>query len=95
MTKTICCFLPYAAPEQIKPTVETLKKEALVKDIFLLTLDPAAPAVEGCSNIVVDALNSSATMKKIAEKANADIILLYSTYTNPVPGYLALARMNR
>lgn len=95
MNKTICCFLPYAAPEQIAPTVDILKKQDGIKDIFLMTSDAQAPAVEGCKIINVDALNSSATMKKIAENATADFILLYTKYTNLVPGYLAIERMVR
>lgn len=95
MKATINCFLPYADKAQVQTTVEGLKKSTLVTKIFLLATDAKAEALEGCELIVVDSLNSSDTMKKIAEAASSDYILLYTKYNNLVMGYFALDRFVR
>ena len=95
MNKIIDCFLPFASAEQVKATVEGLKESALVDKIFLLATDANAKAEDGCELIHIDALNSSATMKKIAEAAQAPYILLYTKYNNLVMGYFALDRFVR
>ena len=95
MKTAIDCFLPYVSPEQVKATVESLKQSPLVSKIFLLATDAQAPAVEGCEVIAIDALNSSATMKKIAAAASAEYTLLYTKYNNLVMGYFALDRFVR
>lgn len=92
MKATINCFLPYADEAQVKTTVEGLKESALVTKIFLLATNADAKPVEGCELISIDSLNSSATMKKIADAADADYILLYTKYNNLVMGYFALDR---
>ena len=93
--KTINCFIPYADAQQVQATVDGLRQNALVTKIFLLATDANAAAVEGCEVINIDALNSSATMKKIADAAEGDYTLLYTKYNNLVMGYLALERMVR
>ena len=93
--RTINCFIPYADAQQVKATVDGLRQNALVTKIFLLATDANAAAVEGCEVINIDALNSSATMKKIAVAAEGDYTLLYTKYNNLVMGYLALERMVR
>lgn len=93
--KTINCFIPYADAQQVQATVDGLRQNALVTKIFLLATDANAAALEGCEVINIDALNSSATMKKIAAAAEGDYTLLYTKYNNLVMGYLALERMVR
>ncbi len=93
--KTIDCFIPYANAEQVKATVDGLRQNDLVSKIYLLATDANAAGVEGCEVIAIDTLNSSATMKKIAQAAEADYVLLYSKYDTLVPGYLALNRFVR
>ena len=93
--KTINCFIPYADAQQVQATVDGLRQTALVTKIFLLATDANAAAVEGCEVINIDALNSSATMKKIAAAAEGDFTLFYTKYNNLVMGYLALERMVR
>ena len=95
MKATINCFLPYADLAQVKNTVEGLKESSLVTKIFLLATEKSAQPVDGCEIIVIDALNSSSTMKKIAEAAESDYILLYTKYNNLVMGYFALERFVR
>ena len=93
--KTINCFIPYADAQQVQATVDGLRQNALVTKIYLLATDANAAAVEGCEVINIDALNSSATMKKIAAAAEGDYTLFYTKYNNLVMGYLALERMVR
>lgn len=93
--KTINCFIPYADAQQVKATVDGLRQNALVSKIFLLATDENAAAVEGCEVINIDTLNSSATMKKIANASEGDYTLLYTKYNSLVMGYLALERMVR
>ena len=95
MQTTINCFVPFASLDQVTPTVEALKASPLVTTIYLLATDQEAKPVLGCDLIHVDSLNSSATMKKIAEAADCDLILLYTKFDTLVPGYLALERLAR
>ena len=95
MQTTINCFVPFASLDQVTPTVEALKASPLVTKIYLLATDQEAKPVLGCDLIHVDSLNSSATMKKIAEAADCDLILLYTKFDTLVPGYLALERLAR
>lgn len=92
MKTTVQCFLPFADDAQIKATVDDLCESALVSKITLLATDAAAKPCLGCELIHIDSLNSSATMKKIADAAEADYTLLYTKYNHLVPGYFAIDR---
>ncbi len=95
MKTTINCFVPFADTDQAAATVSALRESSLVSKIYLLSTDAAATPQLGCDMIHIDSLNSSATMKKIAEAADADFIMLYTKYDTLVPGYLALDRFVR
>lgn len=92
MKTTVQCFLPFADEAQINATVDDLRESALVSKITLLATDAAAKPCLGCELIHIDSLNSSATMKKIADAAEADYTLLYTKYNHLVPGYFAIDR---
>ncbi len=92
MKTTVQCFLPFADEAQIKATVDDLRESALVSKITLLATDAAAKPCLGCELIHIDTLTSSATMKKIADAAEADYTLLYTKYNHLVPGYFAIDR---
>lgn len=91
----IDCFLPYSTPAQVQATVDALRQQPVVANIFLLSTDPASPAVDGCNRINIDSLNSSATMRAIAGATTADYALLYNKTNRLDLGYLALERMLR
>lgn len=95
MRQAIDCFIPYVDAAQAKATIDGLRESALVNNIYLLASDAAATAVEGCTMVHIDALNSSDTMLKIAEAAKAPYTLLYTKYNNLVMGYFALDRFVR
>ena len=79
MTK-INCFIPFAEKEQAQKTIDGFKSSALVNKIYLLAGADVQGTVEGCEVIKVNNLNASATMRAIADKADADFVLLYTKY---------------
>lgn len=95
MKTTINCFVPYSTPELAKATVDALHACDMVTKVYLLATDPKAEPAFGCDIVRTDALNSSATMKKIAEAADSDYILYYTNHETLVPGYLAIERFVR
>jgi len=76
----INCFIPFANAEQAKQTIENLKGDELVSKIYLLATAADAMPVEGCEIITVPNLTASATMRAIADKADADYVMLYTKY---------------
>ncbi len=93
MKTTVHCFIPFVDEAQARATVEGLKESALVSHVTLLATDEKAEACLGCDIVNIDSLNSSATMKKIAEHANGSYILLYTKQNNLVMGYFAIDRL--
>jgi len=76
----INCFIPFVSIKQAEQTIQNLKDQELVNKIYLLaTVDNPAP-VEGCEMVPVDVLFSSATMREIAQRADADYVLFYTKY---------------
>jgi len=74
----IDCFIPWQSDEQVAATLQQLKAEEQVKDIYLLR-------GEGPGNID--------TLRWIADKASAPYLLLYTKYDTLQLGYYALTRM--
>ena len=81
MTTIIKCFIPVKEEKLVLETIKGLKESSLVSKIFLLSTEEFKGEIEGCEVIPVDSLNSSATIKKIAEKSDADVSLIYTKYT--------------
>ncbi len=95
MRKTINCFIPYVESTAAQQTIATLKESSIVNKIYLLAINPdkTLSTPEGCEILPVDSLTSSATMQKIADRADRAYTLLY-TKTSPLElGYMALERM--
>ena len=93
--KTIDAFILFSEPEQALKTVEELKQSAAVNKIWLLTPAGITDKIKGCKNITIDTLQSSATVRMIAQKSKADYTLIYQKSTLLKPGYFALERMIR
>ncbi len=93
MEAKINCFIPVQEKNQVIGTIKGLKESALVSKIYLLATQKVEEAIEDCEIIEVDALNSSATVKKIAEKSDAPFSLIYTKYTTLELGYFALERL--
>lgn len=89
----IDCFIPFQGADQVARTVEGLRKEPMISRIFLLRMPQAAgQEMEGCETIDVDALNSTATVRKIGNAAEAEYTLVYTKFTNLSFGRFALER---
>ncbi|KAF5047888.1 Glycosyl transferase family 2 [anaerobic digester metagenome] len=93
--KKINAFILFSDPEQAKKTVDELRESDSISKIFLLTPENNKEKLKGCVTIPIDTLHSSATVKKIAQKSNADYTLIYQKPTVLKPGYFALERMVR
>lgn len=91
--KKINAFILFSDPEQAKKTVDELRQSDSISKIFLLTPENNKEKLKGCVTIPIDTLHSSATVKKIAQKSNADYTLIYQKPTVLKPGYFALERM--
>jgi len=91
--KKINAFILFSDPEQAKKTVYELRQSDSISKIFLLTPENNKEKLKGCVTIPIDTLHSSATVKKIAQKSNADYTLIYQKPTVLKPGYFALERM--
>ncbi|MDE6715078.1 MAG: glycosyltransferase family 2 protein [Muribaculaceae bacterium] len=96
MAHTVYCFLPFIDEGQVNATVKALKESNSISKIFLLATPESNGSVAGCEKIEIDSLNSTATIKKIAEAAKgSDYFILYTKYTTLVPGLFAIERMTR
>ena len=93
--KTIDAFILFTEPEQAVKTVEELRQSDSVNKIWLLTPEGITAKIKGCKNITIDSLQSSTTVRQIAQKASAPRTLIYQKATVLKPGYFALERMTR
>ena len=91
--KTVDAFILYTNYEQVAKTVAQLKQSDLIKSIFLLTYQKEAKTINGCEVIDIDNIQSTQTIKAIAEKSKADFTLIYQKSTLLQLGYFALERM--
>ena len=93
--KTINAFILFTQPEQARKTVNELQQSELIDKIYLLTPDHKLEAIGGCEKIEIDMIQSSQTIRKIAEQSTADYTLIYQKPTVLKLGYFALERMLR
>lgn len=93
MKRRINCFIPFQSADQAKATIISLKSSELVNDIYLLAEDGTTDSVDGCEIIKIDSLKSTATIKKIAAKANTDYTLIYTKSADLRFGLFATDRM--
>ena len=91
--KNIDAFILFSQPDQAKRTVEELRLSALINNIFLLSPEEITSVIEGCEKIVIDNLQSTQTIKRIAQKSTTPYTLIYLKPTVLKPGYFALERM--
>ncbi|MEA5071084.1 MAG: glycosyltransferase family 2 protein [Petrimonas sp.] len=93
--KNIDAFILFSQPDQAKRTVEELRQSALINNIFLLSPEEITSVIEGCEKIVIDNLQSTQIIKRIAQKSTTPYTLIYQKPTVLKPGYFALERMVR
>lgn len=94
--KKINAFILFTEPDQAIKTVNELMKSERIQQIFLMVPGDQAlplPSIEGCEIIEIDGMQSSHTVKKIANAATTDYTLIYLKSTVLKLGYFALDRM--
>jgi hypothetical protein len=91
----INCFIPFQNREQAQKSVASLETSPLVKNIFLLSDGDCKESIEGYTTLNVGSLRSTAAVKAIAEKADAEYTLIYTKSTELRFGMFALERMLR
>lgn len=97
MIGKIDCFLPCSNPNDLKETIEMLRRSKTIRQINLLVDSDfkVAKRADDCTTIVVDNLLSTDTMRKVSENAEADYVLLALKSTPLVLGQHALDRLLR
>lgn len=95
MSAKINCFIPFQDKAQVQETINGLKSSELVAKIYLLASETNEKEIDGCQVLAIDSLNSSATVKKIAEHSDAEYSLIYTKFTTLELGYFALERFVR
>ena len=91
----INAFILFTEPEQARKTVEELRQSELIQNIFLLTPDETFTTLEGCKKIIIDRLQSTETIRKIARESTTGYTLIYQKPSVLKPGYFSLERMIR
>ncbi len=91
--KRINCFIPYGKRDEIEHTVGQLAQSPLTNKIYLITNDPQAEAVEGASILVAQGSWGTATLRQIADSADADYTLIYTKTDSLTLGMYALERL--
>ncbi|MEI8086612.1 MAG: glycosyltransferase family A protein [Paludibacter sp.] len=90
--KPINCFIAYNDVAQAEKTAIHLLQSELVNAVYLLSANHSNAVIAGCERIEIDNLNSSDTMKKIADKSDAQFSLIYTKDTVLELGQYALER---
>ena len=93
MKKIINCFIPFLGKDQVKETITSLRSSELINKIYLITENDCKETVEGCEIISIDSLKSTATIKKIAAKAETPYTLIYTKTADLRLGMFALDRI--
>lgn len=88
------CFILFSNDRDVVATLNELHTTGVVDEIFILNdTDEAIPT--GCKEIKIDTLHSSATVKKIAQAASDDYVLLYTKRDALRLGLFAVNRMKQ
>ena len=90
--KQINCFIAYNDVAQAEKTAQNLMRSELVKTVYLLVKPENKSTVEGCTRIEIDSLQSTETVRKIAEKSDANFSLIYTKDTTLELGQYAPER---
>ncbi len=87
----INCFLICNNIAATQNTVAQIQKSSLINKVYLLVKDDSE-TISGCENIVVDALQSSATIGRIAALSDTPYSLIYTKESPLEFGQFALER---
>jgi len=90
--KQINCFLACNNTAETLKTVEQLKQSSLIQTIYLLVKSGNNIQSGGCQTMEIDSLQSSETIRKIADKADTAYSLIYTKDTTLELGQFAIER---
>ncbi|MFT3753229.1 MAG: glycosyltransferase family A protein [Paludibacter sp.] len=93
--KQINCFLACNNANETLKTVEQIRQSTFVQAIYLLVKNSTDIQIDGCQNIEIDSLQSSETIRKIANKSDAAYSLIYTKDSTLELGQFALERFYR
>ncbi len=77
MNKYTDSFIAFSDKTAVEDIVCQLRRAYYINNVYLLTPDVGAEQLAGCTLMLVDSINSSATVRRIAEVATAQTVLLY------------------
>ncbi len=77
MEKCTDCFIAYSDKQTVESVVREFRKSLYINNVYALTTRADVEPVEGCELVLVDALNSSATIEKIVEIQPCYAVLVY------------------
>ena len=94
MKSVIDCFISFVSEEQVRATVENLRKSEKVGKIYLIGtgVEPTI-ALKDCVSLHVNLIRSTSTIHIIAEHSDAPFTLIYTKYTTLDLGPFSLERM--
>ncbi len=87
----LTCFIPNSDKLQVETTLASLKLSNLVHQTYILTTD-SSPVAE-CESLQVKSFNSTATIRAIASKSEADYTLIYTKDAALQVGTFAIERI--
>lgn len=88
----INCFVASNEIALTDKTVQQFIQSPLVKSVYLLVKKENNFNIAGCESIIIDSIQSSETMRKIAEKSDTAFTLIYTKDTSLELGQYALER---
>jgi len=88
----INCFIPYKDEVSARQTIASLRQSPIVGTIYLL-YNEEVPTIEDVEGLKVDSLQSSKTVRLIAERATGKYNLIYTKYAPLQMGQFAIERL--
>lgn len=88
--RLVDCFIPCMVPDAALATAEAVSRDGLVRNVWMMSPSPVS---ERYGHVEASSIESLATLKSIAEAAEAPFILLHTNEAAVELGYLALQRM--
>jgi hypothetical protein len=93
--KQINCFLACNDTTETRKTIAQIKQSSLVQDIYLLVREDKNIQIDGCTTLEIDSLQSSETIRQIADKSTAAYSLIYTKDSTLELGQFAIERFYR
>ncbi len=93
MEKCADCFIAYSDKQTVESVVREFRKSPYINNVYALTTRADVEPVDGCELLVVDALNSSATIEKIVAMQPCYAVMVYLKPAPLILGQNAVKRM--